>query len=98
MQNSKQSNVWIFDGNITYLGAKHSILFMVGLVYFIAVSLFTFSLLLNQCLQRRSNLFCFRWVERWRPFFEAYTGPCNDNFRFWPGFLIFMRFVLNVLY
>lgn len=92
----KKSNVWIFDGNITYLGAKHSILFVVGLVYFIAVTFFTFSLLLNQCLQRRSHHFCFRWVERWRPFFEAYTGPCNDNFRFWPGFLIFMRIVLIV--
>ena len=93
---SKKSTVWILDGNLTYLGAKHSILFMVGIVYCIGVSFFTFSLLLNQCLQRRSNLFCFRWVERWRPFFEAYTGPCNNNFRFWPGFLIFMQLVLNV--
>ena len=90
----EKRNVWTFDGNIPYLGAKHSVLFTLGLVYFIAIIFFKFSLLLNQCLQRRSNLFCFRWVERWRPFFETYTGPCNDNFRFWPGFLMIMQVVL----
>ena len=92
----EKRNVWLFDGNIMYLGAKHGVLFMAGLACFIAVTFLTFSLLLNQCLQRRSNLFCFRWVERWRPFFETYTGPCNDDFRFWPGFLMAMRIVLII--
>ena len=93
----EKRSVCIFDGNVTYLGAKHSPLFVIALVYSIGLTLFTLSLLFNQCLQRRSNLFCFQWVERWRPFFEAYTGPCNNNFRFWPGFLMFMRVVLVVI-
>ena len=50
--------------------------------------------ILIQCFQKRSNILCLRWVERLRPFFEAYTGPCNDNSRFWPGFLLLLRSVL----
>ena len=42
-------------------------------------------------------MFCFRWVEKFRPLFEAYTGPCRDSYRFWPGFLMFMRLGLYIL-
>ena len=86
-----------FDGDVTYLRAKHIPLFIVGLICITIPGLFTLSLLLNQCLQRRSNIFCFRWIERWRPFIEAYTGPCHDNRRFWPGFLMVMRLLLVLL-
>ena len=89
--------VWYFDGNVPCLGAKHIPLFIVGITCAVAGWWFTFSLLLVQCLQRRANLFCFRWVEKFRPFFEAYTGPCHDNYRFWPGFLMFMRLGLYIL-
>ena len=83
--------VWYYDGNVSYFGAKHIPLFLVGILFGIALFWFTFSLLLIQCLQRRSLLFCFRWVEKLRPFFEAFTGPCRDSYRFWPGLLIFTR-------
>ena len=56
--------------------------------------------MLVQCLQRKSHILCLRWVERLRPFFETYTGPCRDNYRFWPGFLLFVRsgvYTLNSL-
>ena len=88
--------VWYYDGNVPYLGAKHIPLFIVGILFGIALFWFTFSLLLIQCLQRRSHLFCFRWVEKFRPFFEAFTGPCRDSYRFWPGLLIFLRLGLYV--
>lgn len=86
--------ILLFDGDATYFGAKHIPLFIVGLVCFTILGLFTLSLLLNQCLQRRSNIFCLGWIESWRPFFEVYTGPCHDNRRFWPGFLILIRLLL----
>ena len=94
---TKKRLVWYYDGNVPCLGAKHLPLFVVGITCAVAVCWFTFSLLLVQCLQRRANLFCFRWVEKFRPLFEAYTGPCRDNYRFWPGFLMFMRLGLYVL-
>jgi hypothetical protein len=84
--------VWTFDGNIPYLGSKHIPLFILAIICLLVALWFTFSLLLIQCLQKRSNICCLRWVERLRPFFEAYTGPCNDNSRFWPGLLLLLRF------
>ena len=50
---TKKRLVWYFDGNVPYFGDKHIPLFIVGTVCAIAVSWFTISLLLIQCLQRR---------------------------------------------
>ena len=88
--------VWFFDGNIPYLGPKHIPLFILGIICLLVLLWFTFSLLMIQCLQKRSNIWCLRWVERLRPFFEAYTGPCNNNARFWPGFLLLLRLGLFI--
>ena len=89
--------VWSFDGNIPYLGSKHIPLFILAIICSLVLLWFTFSLLMIQCLQKRSNIWCLRWVERLRPFFEAYTGPCNDNARFWPGFLLLLRLGLFIV-
>ena len=83
--------VWAFDGNIPYLGLKHTPLFILAIICLLVVLWFTFSLLVIQCLQRRSTTRCLCWVERLRPFYEAYTGPCNSNYRFWPGLLLLLR-------
>ena len=87
----EERHILIYDGNISYFEAKHIPMFILGIVCIVTMLFFTLSLLLNQCLQRRSNIFCLRWIEKWRPFFEVYTGPCRDNCRFWPGFLLVMR-------
>ena len=92
----EEKYVWYFDGNIQYLGTKHIPLFIVGVLSTIVVLWFTCSLLLVQCLQR-TNLICCKWVGRLKPFFDAFTGPCHDNYRFWPGFLQLMRFALYCL-
>ena len=89
--------IWYNDGNVPCFGHKHLPLFIVSVLCTVVVIFFTFSLLLVQCLQRRTNLLCFRWVEKLRPIFDAFTGPCRDNYRFWPGFLMFMRLGLYVL-
>ena len=82
---------WYYDANVPYFGLKHSLLFLVALLCSIAMIFFVFSLLLIQCLQKRSEYVFLHWVERLRPFYEAYTGPCRDNYRFWPGFLLLIR-------
>ena len=89
---------WYYDGNIQYLGLKHAPLFLIALVCLVIMIFYAFSLLLLQCLQKRSDLWCLRWVERLRPFYEAYTGPCCDNYRFWPGFLLIVRSALYLMY
>ena len=95
---TKYSKVaWYYDGNIPYMGLKHAPLLLVALVCLIFMFFYVFSLLLVQCLQKKSDIWCLRWVERLRPFYEAYTGPCCDNYRFWPGFLLFMRTGLYIM-
>ena len=89
--------VWYYDGNIPYFGTKHIPLFIVAIVCTIVMIWFMLSLLMIQCLRRWSNVFCFRWVEKMRPFFEAYTGPCRDYYQFWPGFIMFMRTVMDII-
>ena len=91
---------WYYDATIPYFGFKHSLLFAVASLCSIAMIFFMFSLLLIQCLQKKSHYPCLRWVDKLRPFYEAYTGPCRDNYRFWPGFLLFMRtgvYIMNSL-
>ena len=89
---------WYYDGNVTYFGFKHAMLFITALVCTIVMLIFVFSLLLIQCLQKQNHLWCLRWVERLRPFYEACNGPCHDNYRFWPGFLLFMRSGLYIIH
>lgn len=92
--------VWYYDGAMPYFGVKHTPLFVMALICSLFILYLIFSLLFIQCLQRRSELPCLHWVERLRPFYEAYTGPCRDHYRFWPGFLLFVRtglFVMNSL-
>ena len=94
---STHSIVWYSDGNLPYLGPKHAPLFTVAIFCSFIVSFYVMSLLFIQCLQKRSGLWCFRWVNTLRPFYDAYTGPCNDAYRFWPGFLLFIRTGLYIV-
>ena len=90
----KTFDVWLFDGNLGYLTRKHIPLFFVGTIFCFLISVCTMVLLFIQCLQRRSNICCLRWVGRFRPFFEAYTGPYYVHCHFWPGFLFFVQLTL----
>ena len=91
-----KTTIWQRDGNIKYLKGKHIPLFILGMFLFLLSLFSTLALLFIQCLQKNSNLFCLTWVNRLRPFFDAYTGPCNIHYRFWPGYLFFARLVLFI--
>ena len=89
--------VWYIDGNIPYMGRKHAPLFIVAFMWGMAMCFYVFSLMLIQCLQRQPNVWCLRWLVKFKPFYDAYTGSCRDSYRFWPGFLLFMRMGLYAL-
>ena len=38
------------------------------------------------------------WVNRFKPLFDAYTGPYKDRYRFWPGFLLLLLSILFSLF
>ena len=89
--------VWRFDGNIPYFGLKHMTLLVLSAICILLMLFSILCLLFIQCLQKQNDRWYLRWVERLRPFFEAFTGPCHDNYRFWPGLLHLLRTLIYAL-
>ncbi len=79
------------DGNVRFGSPEHIPLLVVGLFLALFLFLFMFSLVFIQILTKISSQRCFKWVARFQPFFRTITGPCNSNYAFWPGYLLFVR-------
>ena len=91
--------VWSFDGKIPYFGAAHSILFLVALAALFLLWLpYTTVLLTLQWLRRKSYLKPLRWINRWKPFFDAYFGQLKPKHHYWVGLLLLVRIVLLVFF
>ena len=90
--------VWLRDGNVKYFDPKHIVLFLVALLFiFLYILPLTLLVLLAPCLQARSHYKAFRWVNRLKPFLDAYQGPYSDKFRFWTGLLLILRILLFII-
>ena len=88
--------VWTLDGTGYIDDSEHLALFVCALVL-VAVTLpYTLALLFIQCLRTRSNMKVLFWVNKLKPFFDAYTGPFKDKYHFWTGFLLILRIALFV--
>ena len=88
------TSVWRIDGNMLYFGAQHAILLaLAGLVAAVTLP-FTLALTFIQCLRKKSNIRALFWVNKLKPFFDAYTGPYKDKYHFWTGFLLMVRLTL----
>ena len=88
------SKMWSIDGNIHYLGKTHIVLFVIAIMVGLITLPYTLALLFIQCLRRWSNMKLLFWVNKLKPFFDAYTGPYKDKYHFWTGFLLVVRIVL----
>ena len=89
---------WLYDGNIRYLHGKHIPLFMAGVLAFLLLSVpYTLVLFFLQCLMKSESRVFF-WVNKWKPLFDAYTGPFKYKYRFWTGLLLFFRSVLFLIF
>lgn len=84
--------LWSKDGSYKYLSPLHVPLFVVAIVLLLLLLSFTLFLLFIQVLSKKMAKFkCCRWIPRLYPFFDTFTGPCNKNYLFWPGLLLFLR-------
>ena len=93
------SVVWAYDGTMPYLQGRHAYLFMFSLLTLIFISFpFTFLVLLSPYLQVLSARKMFRWVNKLKPFLDAYQGPYRDKHRYSTGALILTRGVLFLFY
>ena len=99
--NNETRIVWLYDANVMYLHGKHIPLFVVGLLFFALVYLpFTLLLLLGQWLQAWSHLRILSWMnnQNLKTILDTYHHPYNKDYRYWPGLLLVIRFVLLLVF
>ena len=91
--------VWVEDGNIAYLEGKHIPLFLVSMLMLVfCIIPFTLLILLGPLLQAKSNYALLHWINKLKPLFDAFYGPYNGRYRYWPGILLLARFLLFNLF
>ena len=100
IENGTHITVWRNDGNIEYFSTEHIPLFLVSLLFLVLYILpMTMLVLFASCLQAKSHYKAFKWVNRLKPFLDAYQGPYTDNFRCWTGLMLMARAVpLSITY
>ena len=91
--------VWLQDGNVEYLSPKHTVLFIVALLFAIGYIVpLTLLVLFAPCLQARSHHKPLRWVNKLKPFLDAYQGPYNDKYHYWTGLMLVVRVFLFIVF
>ena len=93
-----KKTVWLVNGNIEFLTGKHIPLFLVTVLFVLLSLPYTFILLTIQFLYKLSHYRVVVWVQRLKPFFDAYTGPYKPHHRYWTGLLLVARIVLLVTF
>ena len=89
------SVVWSVDGNLTYFGYPHILLFLAGLATLVVLCLpYTMLLLLMQWLRRLPHCKLTNWIMRFHPVYDAYFAPLKHKHQYWFGVLLLARVVL----
>ena len=86
--------VWAPQTDIDFLSATHIPLVLLAIFLMAVFLAFVGALLFIRFLQRQSYM---QVVRRLLPFFETFTGPCNDTHAFWPGLILLIQGLLNLL-
>ena len=89
-----KKTVWLIDGNVEFFQGRHIPLVLVTVVFILLSLPYTFILLTIQLLYKISHYRVMFWVQRLKPFFDAYTGPYRANHRYWTGLLLVVRILL----
>jgi len=91
--------VWYLDGTVAYLrSSKHIILVTIAILFVTLTLPFTISLLCIKYIFKLSNYSrFFSFIDKLKPFFDAYTGPFKDRARFWPGLLLLVRIIVLLI-
>ena len=87
--------VWTIDGNLSYFGFPHILLFTVGLAVLIFLWLpYTLVLLSMQWLQQFSDYQMLGWISKFHPIYDAYFAPLKYRQHYWFGVLLIVRGIL----
>lgn len=97
LENGDTEMRWLLDGNIKYFEGKHIPLAIFAIMFGVFLLPFALCLLLIQWLHKASHTKLFSWVNHFKPFFDAYTGPFTSSGRLWTGLLLLTRAALLVV-
>ena len=97
-ENSNTSNesdteiVWLYNGNIPYSGPDHIALVVVAILVLLFLFLpYSFLLLCGHWLQAKSHWRVLSWINKLKPFMDAYHAPYKKNSRHWIGLFLLAR-------
>ncbi len=92
------TRVWVFDGNIKYLGSKHLPLFIISLLFLFLLFLpYTLLLSLGQYLYLLPNHKAFRSTLV-TTVLDSYHAPYSKKFRSWTGLCLLIRCFLFTIF
>ena len=84
--------VWSADGNVDYLGSKHSPLFAIAVFTLVFLWLpYTLLLFLGQWLYRCNCRLVTTFLVNTKPFLDGHYGPLKGRHRYWFGALHLVR-------
>ena len=91
--------VWLADGNDLYAQGRHTYLLIAcSIVTTTFLIPYTTILLLAPWIQANSHWKIFSWINKLKPFLDAYQAPFKDQYRYWPGVLLMVRVVLYAVF
>ena len=90
--------VWAYDGRIGYFSPEHAGLCVVALAALLLLWLpYTSTVLLVPWLRRKAHLKPLHWVNKLKPFYDAYYGPFKDKHHYWVGVLLLIRAIVQLI-
>lgn len=85
--------VWLYDANVPYFGdPSHITLGVFAIAALLLLFLpYTVLLLCGQWLQIKSHWRLLSWINKLKPFMDAYYAPYRKHTRYWTGLLLLTR-------
>ena len=93
--NNTYKSLWLYDGTVPYFGnIEHIALGVFAILVLILLFLpYMFLLLFGQWLQAYSHWRVLSWLNRIKPFMDAYHAPYEKKTRYWTGLILLIRYV-----
>ena len=89
--------VWLLDGNVSYLGLRHTFLFIMAVFVLLCLCLpYTVTLLFMGPLQRIPCKSLNRVIFKIKPLLDTFTGPLKSKHFYWVGLNLLVRSILAV--
>ena len=96
---TQTSVMWFSDATVPYWSNERLVMIIISIgVFFTLAFLFAMFLLCSPFIEKYlSQYACCKWWFKLKPLFDAYSGPYEDKYRMWTGFLLLIRFAYAVI-